>query len=344
MPSELLDLKVGMVLKGRVLPEPIRVASVEEVGSARRIEGEGLASGKWHQFVLSESDLKWITTLPSSAPLHAKDVQTAGDSLSSSGSQKYSGKLVHCGTAIHETFIILDHYVKSGGDWDAVRGAVLQRNLLGKGSTERARQVAEAVRRRFILAPFWLPSPPYIAWVDRLPFSDRAKGQVVLAYIAAEDQLFHDVLSGLVAGLRDGTAAPRKTEIHQYVRELLESISPPVFWSASMEIRWAQGFLAVLRQVGMVSGFNPGVFHIPNIRLEAFSFLFLWLYEKLDSARRTLKHNVFDPFFLEDEQFLKLLEEGRHRGWWGYTGGFGMIEMKPKPPSLEDWLHDLESR
>jgi hypothetical protein len=283
--------------------------------------------------VLSESDLRRIAS-----------VQSAESPSSGDGSRNYSGKLVHCGTAFRETFLVLEHYDKCGEDWGAVREAILKRNLLGKGSTRRARHVAEAIRRRFILSPPWLPPPRDLLRFGRLPLPDAAKRQVVLAYIAAEDHLFHDVLCGLFAEKHNGALAPRKTEIRQYAEGLLRSKSPPIAWSLAMGTRWAEGLLAVLRQSGLVDGFNPGVFYMPNLRIEAFTFLFLWLYESLGSARRSIEHRAFAPFFLEGKRVQDLLEEGRQRGWWGYTGGFGMIELTPKPPRLEDWMDDLEAK
>lgn len=249
---------------------------------------------------------------------------------------------MHSGAAIEETFLILRRYVEGKEDWKRVRRAVLQHNLLGKRSTQRARHILEAVRRRFLRAPDWLPPARYVGRFGMLEAGAKCRENIVLAYLAAEDALFHDVLRESLSKLLSGDRAPLKRDIIRIAASLRASADEnPPFWSPSMERRWAEGFLAIARRAGFIRENGLGSFDRPLVRAEAFAFLFLWVYPREGSVRRTVRHRAFDPFLLTEEDCRRLLDDGRQRGWWGYTGTRAFVEMAPKPPTLEDWLDGL---
>jgi superfamily II DNA or RNA helicase len=58
------SLMVGAVIQGLMLPEPIRVIFIQEMGSSLKIEGEGLHTGQHRQVILSELQLKEISISP----------------------------------------------------------------------------------------------------------------------------------------------------------------------------------------------------------------------------------------------------------------------------------------
>lgn len=53
MSEDVERLKVGAIIEGMILPEPIRIVFVQEMGSYWKIGGQGLPSGGFHQLVLS---------------------------------------------------------------------------------------------------------------------------------------------------------------------------------------------------------------------------------------------------------------------------------------------------
>lgn len=54
----------GAVLEGAVLPEPVRVVAVDEVGGRLRIEGPGLRTGQYRQVLLDENQLAQVRVVP----------------------------------------------------------------------------------------------------------------------------------------------------------------------------------------------------------------------------------------------------------------------------------------
>lgn len=57
-------LKVGAVIQGLMLPEPIRVVFVQEMGSSWKIEGEGLNTRQHRQVILTKLQLEEVNISP----------------------------------------------------------------------------------------------------------------------------------------------------------------------------------------------------------------------------------------------------------------------------------------
>nr|MDO8099656.1 DUF3883 domain-containing protein [Candidatus Njordarchaeota archaeon] len=57
-------IRVGAIIEGLMLPEPIRVVLVQEIGSSLKIEGEGLHSRQHRQIILAQSQLKEVAVSP----------------------------------------------------------------------------------------------------------------------------------------------------------------------------------------------------------------------------------------------------------------------------------------
>ena len=66
------------------------------------------------------------------------------------GTVDYKANLQRVGAAISETIVLLGEYARHG-DWNWVRTAALQDNLLQKGSSETVIGILKAVKRRVFL-------------------------------------------------------------------------------------------------------------------------------------------------------------------------------------------------
>lgn len=62
------ELKIGVIIEGLPLPEPIRVVLLQEIGTSLKVEGEGLHTRHHHQIVLTEKQLEQLTVSPPQEP------------------------------------------------------------------------------------------------------------------------------------------------------------------------------------------------------------------------------------------------------------------------------------
>ncbi|MBI5092283.1 MAG: DEAD/DEAH box helicase, partial [Candidatus Hydrogenedentes bacterium] len=62
------QLKANVVLTGPVFPEPVRIITVEQLGGAVRVIGQGLKTNQVHQPILSDEQLATLTISPETEP------------------------------------------------------------------------------------------------------------------------------------------------------------------------------------------------------------------------------------------------------------------------------------
>jgi len=62
------DLKAGVIIRGPVIPEPIQVVAVIPMGASTQLMGKGLATGQFHDPILSQEQIALLTARPETAP------------------------------------------------------------------------------------------------------------------------------------------------------------------------------------------------------------------------------------------------------------------------------------
>ncbi len=62
------NLKPNLIVKGSILPEPIKIIAIVPMGDSLKLIGEGLASGKVHQPVLTKEQLAELEVAPDKPP------------------------------------------------------------------------------------------------------------------------------------------------------------------------------------------------------------------------------------------------------------------------------------
>jgi hypothetical protein len=62
------DLKPNYIIRGSILPEPIKIIATVPMGSSLKVIGEGLNSGKVHQPVLTLEQIAELELSPEKPP------------------------------------------------------------------------------------------------------------------------------------------------------------------------------------------------------------------------------------------------------------------------------------
>jgi len=69
------ELKPGYIVKGSLLPEPVRIITVVPVGESMKLIGEGMHSGKVHQPILTTEQIAHLEISPERAPFDGDAVK-----------------------------------------------------------------------------------------------------------------------------------------------------------------------------------------------------------------------------------------------------------------------------
>jgi hypothetical protein len=242
---------------------------------------------------------------------------------------------------ISESIVLLSEYSRLG-DWEEVSHMAFQRNLLRKRSSHTIQGIVRAARKRFLQDHGPLPSAELLSRMVSASVSERAKAQALFTYLCASDRLVEQAVQLLVRPRLEASSS-----CHLTVADVVEFIdkergSHPELggWSEYLKRRWARGFLALLRDFDLMEPAPSKRLTTPLLRVEAFTFLLLGLLESGLPPAEALKHPTWNLFLLDEHERERLLAEAQARGWIYYSRAGEILELKPRYPSLEEWLCD----
>ncbi len=252
----------------------------------------------------------------------------------------YKANLQRVGAAIPETIALLREYAHHG-DWNLVRTAALQDNLLQKGSSETVVGILKAVKRRVFLDMDTLPSAETLALAIIADIPDTAKSQMIYAYICTSDVLVAHTVVGLVRPLVATAFEPCLTakDVVRFLSQEATIHRELRIWSETLRQRWAGSFMSLLRAVGIMERLPGNRLQALVMRVEAFTFLLLGLLEGELSPGEALAHTLWDWYLLSEPGKEILLAEAQGRGWFHYARAGDIVELQPRYASLEEWIH-----
>ena len=251
----------------------------------------------------------------------------------------YRAHLQRGGTGLTEMRRLLESFADHG-DYNRLRQQALRENLLGKTSQHTVRDALKAFRRRFLQAK-GLPPAPVVARAMRVFISEAAKAQILLPYFVRTDPLAEECYRTLVlARLKAPEATLSKDEVVAHLLELGQRHPELLRWSTRLRLTWAQGFLALLRQFGLMA-------RHPNTNLrrlyllpESFAFFWLWLCQGDGSFWDAERDEIWLLLQADQRQKEDLLLRGQLRGWWHYQRAGCIVTFTPVYGSVEEWLQN----
>ncbi len=178
------------------------------------------------------------------------------------------------------------------------RDRVIVENVLGKKTRARALDIyQEAFVPRFIRG-----NPPE-AWKIVRPLEEREVPMEILRPVyywitARSDRLLYDfVIDETLARSKSPDLSIRVDETKNWIKKKLTEHGQ--FWSESVTVRVAQGFLAALRDFGIIEGATKKRVAPIYLPIESFAYLAFCLHELGSSGERLIRHMDWKLFLME---------------------------------------------
>lgn len=273
-------------------------------------------------------------------PSSDRATATLSGERSSSNGGRFVANLHRVGLVVADTERLLSEFNRTR-DWAAVVAGARAENLLAKTGSGRTKAVLDAIERRYLSPPDWLPDTELVARFFTTAVPVRAKAQVAFVYLVAEDALARRCLASLVLERPTDRQNLYTADIVRLLEDLRSSHPELDRWSASTLKRWSQGFLSVLREIGFVERGSLNRLIDPVIMPEAFAFVLAWLVERTGSAKMAIEHDVFGLLALDATERRALLAEGQRRGWWRYAELGGAMELALTHGTIEELIDAL---
>jgi hypothetical protein len=129
-----------------------------------------------------------------------------------------------------------------------------------------------------------------------------------------------------------------KAEVSRALAQLFQEVGQQP-WGPSTRLRWVEGLLSVLRDVGAVGRGPARAELLPYAaRPEAFAFHLWGLFEQGLRGAALHECGFWRLLLLDAGQTRDMVGRVADRGWWKLTSVGGMDEIVPVHGSLAEWL------
>ncbi|MBE0448578.1 MAG: DUF1819 family protein [Actinobacteria bacterium] len=251
----------------------------------------------------------------------------------------YKANLHRVGAVVPESITLLEEY-NDVQDWSKVKEAAKKGNLLGKASYYRIQAVLGMFKQRFVDEHKPLPTMKSIAKFITSSVSDSAKTQIMVPYFFSADALGQKIFLELVKSRYSSGTQPRLSadEVETFIINEQKEHPELERWSDYLKKRWSSGFLSVLRDFGFMKAAPSEALVKPSLRVETFGFFLFGLLDAGKTITEIQSDILWDYYLLSDREKEDLFFECQSRGWIFYAKAADIVELKPRYPSLEEWL------
>jgi len=255
--------------------------------------------------------------------------------MSKMSKEHFALHLHRTGSIFRETAIVLAE-LSNSNSWEKTRKSFLDNRILQKGSRKTEIGILDEIKRRYIQAPEWLPTPTQLGQFLSRSISERAKNQSLLVYTYHADYIIQNIFKETLIPNLANSFILRNSVVVELLNRLKDLTD--AHWSNSTLKKWTVKFKTMLRETGFL---KDNLLTKPYIREETFAFFLFWLFGSNRSIRKSLKHKALIPLCLTDEDKTYLLKKGNEKGWWYYTKGAGVVEFIARFKNLEEWIYEL---
>lgn len=215
-------------------------------------------------------------------------------------------------------------------------------NILGKRSRKRAKDVLLIFRQRYLddpdvgaalvtLSQGGAPSQ----WLDPLLYF----------YAAQNDRTLHDLViealyPRLLAGYMD---LPIDVVVRTLRTWVVEGKTTSV-WGDETIVRVAQGFMATLRDFGVLQGAVKKRLSPIYLPIPAFALIAFWLQQRQRSGSQVLQHDDWKLFFLSVEAVERFFIEAHQEHLLSYHAAGSVVRIEFPASTLQEYAHVLLER
>ncbi len=249
---------------------------------------------------------------------------------------RYSSRIIKAGALPTDSRAFLRAYDPKLSAQENL-GRILRRNILGKASRARLRDILPIFRQRFLGRPALAQTlhdlvhtevPPAI--LDRILFYHAAKA----------DALLYKVVTDLVYKKREaGETVVSPEDAGRYVSSLARSSGLP--WSAYTVGRVTRGLLATLRDFRVLEGAARKRIAPAYLPLETFIYVVFALHQEGHFGERLMHHPDWRLFLVTPGDVEALFLEAHRLKWLDYQVAGRLVRVELHLETTEDLVRAI---
>jgi len=245
--------------------------------------------------------------------------------------------LESCGLAAADTAAVLSR-IAAGQSLKEVTRRIAEGTLLRKRSPKGRQHFTAALRRRYLAPKPPLAAPEVLAAALHEIAAPIARNQILMPYLLMSDRGACEVVTDWALANREAGARITTGDVTAQLDRVFAHHDKKA-WSPSLRLRWAQGVLSVLRDVGAVGkGGKREQFLAYTLRAEAFAFHLWGLYDAGHRGSGLTTSPFWRLLFLREPEAREHIRAVVERRWWRFTSVGGIDQVLPVHASVQDWL------
>lgn len=212
------------------------------------------------------------------------------------------------GAYIWETKRILEKYVKDEC-YDAVKEAVLEENLLRKGS-ERYREdiLAEIVSRYNIDKSGYTETPLVRAF--KFPITESVTDWLIYYEFSQDKLVYYLTTEFLYSQFHKGALSIKKEHVIQFLEDSTEDYSVVESWSDNTKLSVAEHYLAAMKNFGLMEGNTTKEFQYVYPPNELVLYVLYSLFDQgVTTSKEVIEHPDWKLLLLSPEDVRDRLQD-----------------------------------
>jgi len=247
---------------------------------------------------------------------------------------EYSSTWAGKGALIPETRVVLRE-LDAGRDGDEVRRAVIEHDLLDQRTRHSRSTMWKEIYRRYISQR----DPDHVATLARMVAkcpNVTAVDLVLLYEYCQVDALLYDLTASCTYELyQNARSTIDRVDVNEWLSEQETDHQEITTWSPKTRNRLTSGYLATIRDFGLVTGANQKTFHKVYVPREAFVYALYHQNDRGIEGKALIHSEDWRLFLLSEGEVVLLLEDAAR-------GGFVNFRYTADIYDLQFVFNDLE--
>lgn len=247
----------------------------------------------------------------------------------------YNSTFASKGALLADVKTILEH-IEVGQDPGEIRRAVIEDDLLDRGTRQNRETVWREIARRYISGR----DPQHISTLAHMVSrcsKPTAVDLVLLYEYGQADSLFYDLTAYCTCALyQSARTGIDQVDVNEWLKQR-ESLHPEITsWSPTTRSRVIRSYLSTIRDFGLVSGIKQKEFHKLYVPREAFVYALYHQKDRGVQGKALIQSTDWRLFLMDENEVIFMLEDAARGGFVHFRQAGDIYDLRFVYPDLPE--------
>ncbi|HOX41618.1 MAG TPA: DUF1819 family protein [bacterium] len=254
----------------------------------------------------------------------------------------YKARFHHYGAMIDEMELLIHHYDPKL-DKQTWIAQIIRSNTLGKNSRNWAREVISGAFYPRLVNGHYPDAWQHLRWMEQAGWDKKAIRAALCYHTLLSDELIYDFCTDVVyEKYFAGSLHINATDAYNFIAAL-PATSLSTDWTDYLKRRLSRGFMATLRDFGLLEGKAIKKIAAFSLPMETFLYIACLLQQQTRSGEKLVAHPDWKLFLLTTKLIERLFLDAHQRRLMQYHSAGAIIRIEFPYSSIEELIHAIGS-